>query len=106
MDVERVSPRPEQPVRLALSMQTCDGCPSQWDATAVDGSQLYMRYRHGRGSVEVVSEGGVLGPGAELIASWYDGTNDGIIGLDEFCALANLMPPRPVMRFRRAYLDG
>lgn len=28
-------------------IQTCEACPSQWDAWLVDGTYLYIRYRWG-----------------------------------------------------------
>src|SRR5206468_3937780 len=39
-------------VTLARVVQTCHGCPSQWDAWTTGGQYLYLRYRHGEGSVE------------------------------------------------------
>jgi hypothetical protein len=37
---------------LARVVQTSGGCPSQWDAWTTGGQYLYLRYRHGEGTVE------------------------------------------------------
>ncbi|MFE2670717.1 hypothetical protein [Streptomyces mirabilis] len=39
-------------MRIARTVRTCRSCPSQWDAWTEDGQYLYLRYRHGIGSVE------------------------------------------------------
>jgi hypothetical protein len=36
--------------------QTCWACPSQWEGRTADGSDLYIRYRHGHLSVDVGGE--------------------------------------------------
>ncbi|PNE37377.1 hypothetical protein AOB60_23965 [Streptomyces noursei] len=41
-----------QDVSLARVVQTCGGCPSQWDAWTTKGQYPYLRYRHGEGTVE------------------------------------------------------
>ncbi|WP_255369534.1 hypothetical protein [Kitasatospora sp. MBT63] len=38
--------------RLARVVLTSPTNPSQWDAWTGDGQYLYLRYRHGVGSVE------------------------------------------------------
>lgn len=74
---------PSVPVVLARSVQTCFGCPSQWDAWTDSGDYLYLRYRWGSGSVD--NEQG------ETIASFDTGDNwGGVIDLNEFCARAGL----------------
>lgn len=92
---------PRAPVRLAWSMQTSPVAPSQWDAVTVDGRKLYLRYRHGRGRVELVE-----GEDASVETDWDDGNDDGLLSLEEFCAKANLIPPKPAMIFERLYWDG
>ncbi|MEV4969828.1 hypothetical protein [Streptomyces scopuliridis] len=79
--------------RLVKVVRTCRACPSQWDAWRADGQYLYLRYRHGVGSVEAQP-----GPdtdtwnesGDVLLAEWDDGTSSGDISLEEFLALAGL----------------
>jgi hypothetical protein len=41
-------------VSLALVrvVETCNACPSQWNAWTVDGQYLYLRYRSGIGTVD------------------------------------------------------
>jgi hypothetical protein len=39
-------------ITLEKVKQTCQACPSQWDAWDADGRYYYLRYRHGRGTVE------------------------------------------------------
>lgn len=72
---------------LVRVVETCPGMPSQWDAWTADGTQLYLRYRHGRGSVEV---GDGMQIHAEVVASWNDGTGDSWISLTDFLAAAGL----------------
>lgn len=46
-------------MKLKGLIQTCDACPSQWDArTTGDDRPVYIRYRHGRLSVRVGPPGG------------------------------------------------
>ena len=71
------------PITLARSVQTCLGCPSQWDAWTVGGQYLYLRFRWGSGTV--ADEDG------ETIASFdTDDKWAGVIDLDEFCIRAGL----------------
>lgn len=37
---------------LTHTVRTCRSMPAQWDAWTTDGQYLYLRYRHGVGSVE------------------------------------------------------
>lgn len=41
---------------LARTVETCGGCPTQWDAWTVDGQYLYLRYRFGRGTVDAYDD--------------------------------------------------
>lgn len=61
--------------------QTCWSCPSQWEGTFTDGSEAYIRYRHGwlrvdRDDVPVFE--------ARI------GGNDGYIELDEVLKITGL----------------
>ncbi|AUY54639.1 hypothetical protein EH183_32160 [Streptomyces sp. CB01881] len=78
---------------IARVVQTCGGCPSQWDAWTTGGQYLYLRYRHGEGTVELhPSEDTDTWDGGEsrLWTSWDDGTNGGRIELADFLSLAGL----------------
>lgn len=44
------------PLKLASLTQTCEACPSQWEGTAEDGSEIYVRYRWGWLRLEVNGE--------------------------------------------------
>lgn len=80
-------------VTIARVVQTCRGCPSQWDAWTTRGQYLYLRYRHGEGTVEQhPSEDPDTWDGEEsrLWTSWDDGTNGGCIELTDFLAMAGL----------------
>lgn len=78
---------------LARVVQTCYGCPAQWDAWTTDGQYLYLRYRHGNGSVERQP-----GPDTDtwfdhpdqIVTEWDDDTLLGQIELDDFLARAGL----------------
>ncbi|MFJ9521442.1 hypothetical protein ACIRPK_24705 [Kitasatospora sp. NPDC101801] len=83
---------------LTRVVQTCYASPSQWDAWTADGQYLYLRYRHGEGSVE-------WHPGPDfddsreswnegrsgLLIEWDDRTDDGLISLEDFLATAGLV---------------
>ncbi|MFE3514334.1 hypothetical protein [Streptomyces sp. NPDC059166] len=80
-------------VTLALVVRTCLASPSQWDAWTTDGQYLYLRYRHGEGSVEQhPSEDTDTwdGEGSRLLTLWDDGTDGGEISLPGFLAAAGL----------------
>ncbi|MFF7215228.1 hypothetical protein ACFZAU_32590 [Streptomyces sp. NPDC008238] len=80
---------------LARVVQTCHGFPSQWDAWTTGGQYLYLRYRHGEGSVERHPDADPDtwdGEGSALWARWDDGTGGGIIELADFLAAAGLRP--------------
>lgn len=80
-------------VTLAQVVRTCLASPSQWDAWTTEGQYLYLRYRHGEGSVERhPSEDTDTwdGEGSRLLTTWDDGTDGGEIGLPAFLALAGL----------------
>lgn len=73
---------------LARVVQTCTACPSQWSAWTTNGTELYMRYRGGRGRVE-------LGDGTRLsapvLAEWDDHDYlGGYITLEDFMTKAEL----------------
>lgn len=78
---------------LARVVQTCSGYPSQWDAWTVEGQYLYLRYRHGVGTVERHPSDCVDtwdGEESELLAEWDDGTDGGVIDIADFVLAAGL----------------
>ncbi|MFD6279954.1 hypothetical protein ACFWFI_30965 [Streptomyces sp. NPDC060209] len=80
-------------VTLAQVVRTCLACPSQWDAWTTNGQYLYLRYRHGEGTVEQhPSEDSDTwdGEGSRLLTLWDDGTDGGEIALPDFLAAAGL----------------
>ncbi|GJF32704.1 hypothetical protein KNE206_54040 [Kitasatospora sp. NE20-6] len=87
-DLGAVEAHLHEDLTLARVVQTCGGCPSQWDVW-----YLYLRYRHGEGTVEQhPSEDTDTWDGEEssLWTSWDDGTNGGSIELADFLAMAGL----------------
>jgi len=81
-------------VTLARVVQTCHSFPSQWNAWTTRGQYLYLRYRHGEGSVEQhPSEDPDTwdGEDSSLWTEWDDGTNGGCIELADFLATAGLL---------------
>lgn len=79
-------------MRIVRAVKTCEACPSQWDAWTDQGQYLYLRFRHGRGSVEAQP-----GPDTDTWAETYEPLatfehreRDGVIGLAEFAELAGL----------------
>lgn len=81
-------------LRIAKAVRTCGGCPAQWDAWTDDGQYLYLRYRHGIGSVErQPSEDPDTWTddlGVSLVTEWDDGTGNGFMSLTAFLAAAGL----------------
>ncbi|MEV4614977.1 hypothetical protein AB0K43_20620 [Kitasatospora sp. NPDC049258] len=80
-------------VTLARVVQTSGGCPSQWDAWTTTGQYLYLRYRHGEGTIEQHPSEDVDtwdGEESRLWTSWDDGTDGGWIELTDFLATAGL----------------
>ncbi|MFI5532149.1 hypothetical protein ACIA8O_26810 [Kitasatospora sp. NPDC051853] len=84
--------------KLVRVVQTSAAFPSQWDAWTAAGQYLYLRYRHGEGTVE-------WHPGPDLdddtpeswsegrsglLVAWDDGSDGGVIGLEDFLAAAGL----------------
>lgn len=87
------TPRCNRTVRVGTVLQrvvqTCSGCPSQWNAWTTTGQYLYLRYRSGIGTVEAQPSEDIntwtWEPGTQL-AMFNDDTGDGGIELEEFCA--------------------
>lgn len=77
---------------LARVVETCRACPSQWDAWTVDGQYLYLRYRHGIGSVEAQPshDPDTWDMDKPPLVEWDDGTGNGDIELDDFLRQAGL----------------
>ncbi|MFI6304307.1 hypothetical protein ACIBCH_20750 [Amycolatopsis thailandensis] len=76
---------------IVKAVQTCAACPSQWDAWTDDGRYLYLRFRHGIGTVEEQP--------SPVVSTWTDEEpavrfrhpdRDGVISLTEFAEHANL----------------
>ncbi|MEE1782506.1 hypothetical protein PUR71_06160 [Streptomyces sp. SP17BM10] len=92
-DVADVADVADADATLARVVQTCSASPSQWDAWTTTGRYLYLRYRHGNGSVELQPSEDVDtwdGEGYELRAEWDDGTGGGSIDLADFLSAAGL----------------
>ncbi|MGW1319070.1 hypothetical protein [Streptomyces sp. NPDC002426] len=81
-------------VTLAQVVRTCLASASQWDAWTTDGQYLYLRYRHGEGSVDQHPSEDTdtwdVGDGSRLLSLWDDGTDGGEIALPDFLAAAGL----------------
>lgn len=77
---------------LARVVETCRACPSQWDAWTVDGQYLYLRYRHGIGSVEAQPshDPDTWDLDVPPLVEWDDDTGNGDISLTEFLEKAGL----------------
>lgn len=78
--------------KIVKAVQTCLSCPSQWDAWTDEGQYLYLRFRHGVGTVEEQPSPDTDAwkvKGAE-IEFRHGGELAGSITLTEFAALANL----------------
>ncbi len=62
-------------MRIRNLVQTCDACPSQWDAETEDGRNVYIRYRWGYLSVDV--------SGLEVFGSGVGSGSDGCMSTRE-----------------------
>ncbi|MFF3884068.1 hypothetical protein [Streptomyces sp. NPDC001914] len=85
---------PEQPVVLARVERTVSSHPSQWNAWTPEGQYLYLRYRHGIGTVDAHdsedSSTWTYSPERRLAAFDTGQTYDGEISLADFCERAGL----------------
>lgn len=61
-------------------VQTCSGCPSQWDAETVNGDYVYIRVRHGYFRIEISDE---------IIFEGYPDGIDGVMSTDEMIEYVN-----------------
>ncbi|MEU5416158.1 hypothetical protein [Streptomyces clavifer] len=107
-DLGAVEAHLHEDVTIARVVQTCGGFPSQWDAWTTRGRYLYLRYRHGEGTVEQHPSEDVGtwdGGASRLWSSWDDGTGGGVIELADFLAMAGLRPA-PDAEVRTAPLTG
>jgi hypothetical protein len=80
-------------MKIVRAEQTSLACPSQWDAWTENGQYLYLRYRHGHGTVTAYSSSNWLDTweSGEPVAEFYYGDAlDGYIELDKFCELAGI----------------
>ncbi|MGW0855414.1 hypothetical protein [Streptomyces sp. NPDC002690] len=103
-EADAAGARVHEDVTLARVVMTCQESPSQWDAWTTGGQYLYLRYRHGSGTVEQFPSEDTDTWGDEgswLWTDWEDGTPSGCIELEDFLAMAGLrlapgveVPPR------------
>ena len=83
----------DTPVILVRVVETCAACPSQWDAWDASGRYYYLRFRHGRGTVEAYDNPEFWRQTASgrLVSRFEHGDPlDGYIELAEFCQLAGI----------------
>lgn len=78
--------------RVARAVQTCGGRPSQWDAWTDQGQYLYLRFRHGVGSVTPYpsEDYEAWDPDVRPAIEWDDETAEGDISLEDFLAKAGM----------------
>ncbi len=80
-------------IKIVRAAQTSFACPSQWDAWTDDGRYVYLRFRHGHGTVTVYPS-----PDTDTwdfktppVASFEDDDEwNGVISLEEFCERAGI----------------
>jgi hypothetical protein len=79
---------------LARIVQTCQSCPSQWNAWDASGQYYYLRYRCGRGTVETAaSPEDYVNPDtwSTTVREFHHGDQlEGEIELDQFLELAQM----------------
>jgi hypothetical protein len=80
------------PIVIARAVETCGGLPAQWDAWTADGQYLYLRYRHGIGTVNAEPSPDIATWTEDhLVAEFDTGDGLGVIELAEFCERAGLV---------------
>ena len=84
-DVTNDSKRDSFTIKLTKVVETCGGCPSQWDAWDANGTYYYLRFRFGHGTVDVGEVGG-----QQVAAFEYGDRLLGFLELEEFADLAGL----------------
>ncbi len=79
---------------LSRVVQTCEACPSQWNAWTVGGQYLYLRYRSGIGTVDAYdtedSEQWPQTPDGAVARFDTGDRLDGEMDLPEFCQRTGL----------------
>ena len=73
-------------IKLRRVVETCGGCPAQWDAWDAEGTYYYLRFRYGHGSVSV----GENHESTQIREFSYGDDMAGIIDLETFARLAGL----------------
>lgn len=64
-------------ITLVKVKQTCQACPSQWDAWDDEGTYYYLRYRWGTGLL--------FDSAGLMVAKFKQGSDlDGVISLEDF----------------------
>lgn len=83
---------------IIKAVRTSIACPSQWDATTASGAYLYLRFRHGYGSVHAWKDRETEAADknwepSETILATFDTSDglDGYIELDDFLERAGLV---------------
>jgi hypothetical protein len=78
-------------------VQTCDACPSQWDAWDSEGRYWYLRYRYGHGEARQYPDENWVQlwvpnyEAREVLSFGYGHSLDGVITLEKFAELAGLV---------------
>jgi len=68
-------------------IQTCEACPSQWEAQTIDNRGVYVRYRWGYLSINISTNPGDHGLGGQEVYGEQIGD-----GLDGFLSWSDVAP--------------
>lgn len=80
-------------LKVVNLVMTCLACPSQWEGYLEDGRMVYIRYRHGFGTVRVSKEptenihDAVLG---EVVLEWTIRGIDGEVSTEEMLSATGI----------------
>lgn len=78
-------------ITIVSAEQTCNACPSQWDAVDYAGNVYYLRYRFGYGAIYRYTSFPDNEIDWTVLADFEHGDSfDGEITLEEFCQLAGI----------------
>lgn len=69
--------------KIVKLTRTCHACPSAWEGSLKDGRFVYIRYRHGRGTITIApSEDEIFTAHSNLLHHWD--TEDGNGWMSDF----------------------
>jgi len=80
-------------MKIKNLVQTCEACPSQWEAETLDGRGVYIRFRWGFLSISVSDNPGEHGlDGKEIYGEQLSDNLDGVISWSKVSRIIEKLP--------------